>query len=124
MMELLLQKDNCFVFVFFVGSLFGFTLAFIKRKRCTKIVAEVMSYYQDKQRYYVPVLKFEVNGVMQMLQLNRGFKKKLAEEGQSLNIYYSQDEQQSIWLVKDKQDIWYSLGLLALGILSIIFLCI
>lgn len=124
MLDLFMQKENCFILVFLFGSLFGFSLAIVRRIGGTQITGEILSYRQNDQLHFIPIIQFEVEGVMQTLQLNRGFKRKLAKEGQMIEIYYKPDNEKNVRLIGDKRDIWCSLILLCLGILSIFLILI
>lgn len=124
MLELFMQKENCFILVFLFGSLFGFSLAIVRRIGGTQITGEILSYRQNEHLHFIPIIQFEVEGVIQTLQLNRGFKKKLAKEGQMIEIYYKPDNEKSVRLIGDKRDIWCSSILLCLAFLSIILLII
>lgn len=87
-------------------------------------MGQVVEYYQNSQLQYVPLLQFEYEGDLLKRKLDRGFKRKLAEEGQYLEIYYMPDCSDYVKLARDRRDIWYSIVLLVLGIISIIFLTI
>lgn len=85
-------------------------------------MGQVVRYYQNSQFQYVPILEFEHEGKRVKQKLDRGFKRKLAEEGQYLEIYYTPEHSDYVKLARDRRDIWYSIILLVLGIISIIFL--
>lgn len=124
MVEVFTQKENCFILVFLIGSVIGFSLAILRRIGGTQITGKILSYIQNNQLHYVPVVQVEVEGVLQTLQLNRGFKRKLAEEGHMIEVYYKPDNEKHVRLIGDKRDIWCSFGLLCLGILSFFLLLI
>lgn len=87
-------------------------------------MGQVVEYYQNSQFQYVPLLQFEYEGDLLKRKLDRGFKRKLVEEGQYLEICYMPKYSDYVKLARDRRDIWYSIVLLGLGIISIIFLTI
>lgn len=124
MLEGLIHKDNCFVLVFLLGGVLQFIIAIIKRRDYVQVTGEITSYDQNSQLHYIPVVQFKADGVDHTIQLNRGFKRKLAEEGQLIEIYYKPDNPAKVQLVGDRRDIVYASILMLLGIMSIFFLMI
>lgn len=122
MLENLIHKDNCFILVFLMGGMIQFIYAIIKRKVCIQITGEITSYEQNEQLYYIPVIQFEAEGIEHNIHLNRGFRRKIAEEGEFIEIYYKPGNVTKVSLVGDRRDIIYASILMLLGIMSIILL--
>lgn len=124
MLKVLYNKDNLFIYVFFLSGLFGFVWSCVRRKKSVQLTGEIVDYYQNSQLYYVPVVRFVYLGQEYKIKLDKGFRRKLADVGGLLEIYFLPGKLESVRLATDKRDIWYSLVLIFCSFISVFFLMI
>lgn len=90
---------------FFLIGILGLICNYIRRKKSLRLTGEVVDFFQNTQFHYIPIVQFQYRGMNMRMRLDRGFRRKLAEKGQNLEIYYVPSGKSSVRLVQDKRDI-------------------